>query len=77
MGANAFYGPGSWNLDVALQKSVAIFERGRLTFRGEAFNALNHAQYNNPNTNISGSSFGQITSANPAREVQVAIRLDF
>ncbi len=77
LGANAFYGPSTWNLDLALQKSVNIWERAKLTLRGEAFNIFNHAEYNNPNSSVTDPLFGQITSANPARELQVALRLDF
>ena len=41
------------------------------------FNVFNNVDLNNPvNTNMS-SDFGKITSAGPAREIQVALRLSF
>jgi len=56
-----------------------LFERSQLEIRGEAFNALNHPNYANPNTAISSSStFGRITAtANDARLLQIAAKITF
>ncbi|MCU1284866.1 MAG: TonB-dependent receptor [Acidobacteriales bacterium] len=40
---NAFRGPGRYNLDFGLYKSFKLTEKVGLQFRGEAFDALNHA----------------------------------
>ena len=37
-------------------------EEGNLTFRAEAFKVFNNPIFANPQTNISNSNFGQITS---------------
>jgi len=39
---NAFRGPGAWNLDLAVSKSIPIHERVNLAFRAEGFDLLNH-----------------------------------
>ena len=38
------------------------------------FNTVN---FSNPNASIGGSTFGQITSAGDARQVQIAVRYRF
>jgi hypothetical protein len=39
---NAFRGPGGWNLDTALSKTLPIHERINLVFRAEGFDVFNH-----------------------------------
>ena len=77
LGRATFSGPSGWNLDGALEKSFRITERARLSLRGEAFNALNHPQYNSPISNISNTAFGRITGAGAARQLQGAVRIDY
>jgi hypothetical protein len=73
-------GPGQANTDLSLIKQFPIpaWERGRLEFRAEFFNALNHPQFSNPSVLYGGASFGQIlsTSVNP-RVIQFALKLSF
>jgi len=83
-GRNNFRGPGFYNLDLALSKRIALTERFKLGFRMEMFNALNKANFDNPNNNFSvPNSFGRITtlvngtSGNGARVMQAALRVDF
>ena len=40
---NAFYGPGAWSFDLAVQKNFALTERFELQFRAEGFDIFNHA----------------------------------
>jgi hypothetical protein len=61
-GRNAFRGPGFYNLDLSLSRSFPVRwlgDAGRLTFRASAFNALNHANLNNPDTLLTSPTFGQ------------------
>jgi hypothetical protein len=51
LGRNAVRAPGVWQVDPSLQKRFALTERVGMTFRAEAFNVLNVAQYGQPNTN--------------------------
>jgi hypothetical protein len=63
------------NWDLSLIKDAAINERMKIQFRGEFLNALNHAQFSNPNTDPYSTTFGVITSerANP-RRIQLGIK---
>lgn len=72
-------GPGEANLSVGIMKRFPGFWEGHnLQFRGELFNALNRANFNNPGTNIDQpASFGVITSAGDGRIVQLALKYIF
>jgi len=74
-------GPGQANLDLAISKAVTLNwprEKSALEFRGELFNAFNHAQFANPDANFTSPTFGVIsrTSVN-ARVGQLAVRFSF
>lgn len=60
--------PGLANLDLGLFKAFMIHERFNLRFGIEALNALNHPNFGNPNTNISSSNVGTITSTSAANQ---------
>lgn len=75
---NAVRGPGFWQADVGLHKQFTLFnENTKLELRAEAFNLFNRTNFGAPNGNISSSAFGTITSAFPAREIQLAAKLYF
>lgn len=64
--------------DISALKNFLITERVNLEFRAECFNALNHANFNNPNTTPTSSSFGRITgTSSQARTFQFALKLKF
>lgn len=69
------YGPALVNTDLALMKDFGLGRGMRLQVRGEAFNALNQVNFNNPNTTVSSATFGQITGALPGRVIQLAAKL--
>lgn len=68
--------PDYLDLDVGLAKTFQLTERFSLQFRSEFINALNHVQYNAPNMGL-GPTMGQITSAQPSRQIQFALKLYF
>lgn len=76
---NNLRGPSFWNVDMGLAKNFRMpWEGHRLQIRADAFNAFNHNSFGQPNANINGTTFGQITtSASAAREFQFAIRYDW
>jgi hypothetical protein len=66
------------SLNLGLHKSFQLWnDTSKFELRGEAFNALNHVNYENPDYNRSDSSFGDITTAFPARQLQVAGKITF
>jgi Carboxypeptidase regulatory-like domain len=52
---------GANNLDLAIIKNTQLREGVQFQLRFEAINALNHPQFNPPNTTPSSSAFGQVT----------------
>jgi hypothetical protein len=72
-----FHGPGLNNFDMALAKSTKFTETKELQFRIEAFNLFNHAQFSNPTGEINSSQFGVVTSARPARILQLGLKFLF
>jgi len=74
-------GPGQANLDLTFSKAVALnwpAEKSSLQFRAEFYNALNHPQFANPDTNFTSSTIGIISStAVNARVGQLALKFEF
>ena len=74
----AFNGPAYFGWDLSAAKAFNVTERYKLTFRTEAFNALNHNVFAMPNQVINSPSFGQITSSvSTPRILQMSLRLNF
>ena len=72
-----FHGPGINNWDLTLTKSLRLTESKSLQFRGEYFDAFNHAEFNNPTSNFLSSAFGLVTAARYSRVGQVAMKFYF
>ncbi len=86
VGRNTLYGPEQFNIDMSLIKYTR-FNRFNLELRVEAFNVLNHPQFQNPNGTIGNAGVARITAMlqNPAcstcgttqRQIQFAAKLSF
>jgi len=78
-GRNILAGPGMQSFDLGLSRSFpwGSVEARRLQIRAEFFNALNHTNFGLPVSSIDSPAFGSITSAAPAREIQLGARLEF
>lgn len=74
---NAVIGPGLQELDLSLQKNIPLRENTRLQFRAEAYNLLNHPNFNIPNRIAFTPNFGSISSAMDSRQLQLAVKLAF
>ncbi len=74
---NSVVAPGYADVDVAVQRDVALPERMRLELRCEIFNLLNRVNFDVPNRIAFTPNFGRIFSAKPARQIQLAARLLF
>jgi hypothetical protein len=64
--------------DLGLARIIRLNERLRLTFRADAFNALNRTQFSMPNTTPTSTDFGVITSTSQLpRVIEFSARLQF
>ncbi|MBV8438654.1 MAG: TonB-dependent receptor [Silvibacterium sp.] len=80
------YGPGFSNTDLGLMKNIHITESKYVQFRTDFLNAFNNVQLGHPNTNYScpyafpgsapctSGSFGLVTTSQPARNIQFALK---
>jgi len=67
---------GIYNFDLSVFKNFHATERLNIQFRAEAFNAFNTPRFGGPNTSVTSSSFGVISSqANAPRQTQVGLKL--
>jgi hypothetical protein len=69
-------GPHYTDIDLSLHKDFLLTERIRLQFRTDFINAFNHVQLNAPNMSL-GAQMGQVTGAQPPRNIQLALKLYF
>jgi hypothetical protein len=71
-------GPGYLNIDASAFKDFRIVEGQQIDFRFDAFNALNIASYGNPDTGVTDSTFGNISSVRSVeRHLQFSARYTF
>jgi hypothetical protein len=78
-------GPGINNWDLAVYKNFPAFEKARIQFRWELYNAFNHTQFSALNTTARfdptgaqvNALFGTLTAARAARRMQFALRASF
>ncbi len=74
---NGMRGPGQTNLDLSISKHFAIWERVNVELRGDAFNVLNHTEFQSPDLTPTDATFGQISTTFDPRILQVALHLQF
>jgi hypothetical protein len=89
---NSFRGPDALQFDAQISRIFTIHENWSTTFRLEAFNVLNHPDFNPPSGATTGSlaassgsaaaltssTFGQVSSTfNQARVFQGSVKLNF
>jgi hypothetical protein len=85
-------GPGISNFDFSIQKLLRIGETKHFEFRAEFFNIFNHAQFLNPDGNISDGNFladgltpdptnpgdfGRVKHTRDPRNIQFAVKFAF
>ena len=90
---NAVRGYAYFDVDMGLTKQFAITQKAHFEFRAEAFNLFNKTNFGDPNTAVpdlgptvplywsasstNAGTFGKITSALPARVLQMAGKIVF
>ena len=63
---------------MTVSKSIQIYEKLRLQFRGEFFNLTNTVRFAPPNQSFGNAQFGQVASQlNQPRIVQFGLKLIF
>ena len=78
VGRNVLRGPGQTNLDFSLGKRFPHNESKGLEFRADFFNLFNHANQDNPISDISVGDFGRIVSfSSSPRIVQLSLKFNF
>lgn len=78
-------GPGLYLWDISLRKQFNIQENWKLRFQTDFFNAFNRTNFRFDsltsevvaNTNINDGSYGKVTAAGPARNIQFGLKLTF
>ncbi len=70
-------GPMYADLDAAVSRFFPLPEKMQLEFRTECFNCLNHPNLLGPNSALNSSLFGQITTSDPPRILQLSMKVDF
>ena len=88
MGRNTLIGPGLIDWDFSLGKNFALTESKQLEFRTEAFNLLNHSNFEAPNANfrrifdaagnLVSNTFGQLSrTTTTSRQIQFGLKFIF
>ena len=74
-GRNILDGPGYKDVSISVIKNSKIGDDLNLQFRAEFFNALNHTNFDLPDSFLGSPSFGKILSAQSPRRIQFGIKL--
>jgi hypothetical protein len=77
LGRNTLFAPGTISFDLAFSRAFHLSERLQWLWRFEAFNVINHTNFNAPNATLSNSQFGVISAAGSPRILQFAMKLTF
>jgi hypothetical protein len=76
-GTHNLQNPGSEDYDLSGYKGWKFGERANLSFRADLFNAFNRVNFNTVSSFDLASNFGDVSSANAAREIQLSLRFSF
>jgi len=76
---NSIIGPGQFNWNAALAKTVPFGRDGlrRLDFRVDTTNLLNHVNYSAISTVVNSATFGSVTGAAAMRIIYFTTRVNF
>jgi hypothetical protein len=77
---NCFRNPGMVNVDASVAKNTHLKwlgDAGNLQLRFDFLNLFNHANLGPVDANMQDGTFGQVTSALPARQIQLIARISF
>lgn len=78
VGRNVLRGPPQSNFDMSLGKRFPLSESTNIEIQADFFNVLNHANRDNPVSDINAADFGKVLSySSSPRIVQFMLRLNF
>lgn len=77
IGRNSLRGFANVSLNSGVSRFFQMGERLKLDLRFEGFNVLNHPNFGNPASELSSSTFGQVTTSGAARVFQLAAKIIF
>ncbi len=81
VGKGAYYGPSLHNWDMGLFKNFRLSTDMNVQFRAEFFNVFNQVNFDIPNNNRGGGTFGTITRTDPSfgdpRIIQFGLKFVF
>jgi len=83
LGRNTFVGPAFTSWETSLFKKIRLTERVGMEFRAEAFNVLNHTNFQLPgaggatNNNINHNAFGKAGGTFNPRKMQLGMKISF
>ena len=77
LGRNTVIGPNLVNLDLVLIKNINVREGIRLELRAEAFNIVNHSNYNIVGRLLNDPTFGKVLSQLDPRQLQFGAKVVF
>jgi Carboxypeptidase regulatory-like domain len=76
-GKDAVVGPGRVNFTTSLYKSFSMTERAHFELRIESFNTFNHTEFNNIDVKNTDGNFGQVTSTQDPRTLELGGKFIF
>jgi hypothetical protein len=76
-GRGIIEGPGTKRVDLTLSKNFRFSEHMRLQLRAEAFNLFNWTNFRVLSTNVTSSTFGQVTTFRDPRTMQFGAKFYF
>ncbi len=76
-GTHTVQNPGYQDYDLSAYKSWRFGEQTNLSFRADFFNTFNRVNFQTVSTYDLATNFGDVSSAYPAREIQLSMRFTF
>jgi hypothetical protein len=76
-GRDIMHGPGTIQFDMSATRRFSFTERYKIELRGDFFNIMNHANWGNPATGLTSSTFGEITGFGDPRLIQLSMKFFF
>ncbi len=76
-GRNVISGPGLATWDSTVERRFRLSERLNTVFRADFFNLTNHPNFDRPGLIVGTTQFGNISSAENSRQIQLSLRLNW